>query len=130
MSANQLNDVSATKENMLHASRAVDDQLNAEMVREAAAYVRARLPPDLAPVVAVVCGIGFSSIAQSLTDSVRLAFVDIPHFPTSTIEGHEGARLFVERGLASHGPHMFQYTKYLSTSTLAFFVLLAGLVAT
>lgn len=70
----------------------VSELLSAEMVQEAAAKVRARFPPDFAPVAAVVCGSGLSSIAKALTDSVHIAFADIPHFPTSTIAGHEGAR--------------------------------------
>lgn len=67
-----------------------NDQLSVEIVREAAEYVRARFPSDFAPAAAVVCGSGLSSIAESLTDCVRIAFADIPHFPKSTVESHEG----------------------------------------
>lgn len=90
MSANHVS--GTTGSDSVPPSRKADatDQLNAEMVREAASYVRTLLPRDFAPVVAVVCGSGLASIADSLSDVVRIAFADIPHFPTSTVVGHAG----------------------------------------
>lgn len=79
---------------MLPRKAGVDDQLSAEMVQAAAAYVRARFPRDFEPAAAVVCGTGLASIADSLVDAVRIAFADIPHFPTSSVGGHKGSHHF------------------------------------
>lgn len=42
------------------------------------------------PQFAVILGSGLGSFAELLTESVELAYHDIPHFPLSTVDGHEG----------------------------------------
>ena len=49
---------------------------------EAAAFVRGR--SRLRPTVGLVLGSGLGAFAQSLTDSVRVPYGQIPHFPTAT----------------------------------------------
>lgn len=50
--------------------------------------VRERTP--LVPKVALVLGSGLGSIADAVTDPVVIPFGDIPGFPVSTVEGHDG----------------------------------------
>lgn len=44
----------------------------------------------LKPEVALILGSGLSSIADSVSDAVRIPFGEIPHFAKSTVEGHKG----------------------------------------
>lgn len=46
------------------------------------------------PTLAVVLGSGLGRLADSLTDSVEIPFSKIPHFPCSTVQGHEGSLVF------------------------------------
>jgi purine-nucleoside phosphorylase len=56
---------------------------------EAANAIRSRTP--LRPAVGVVLGSGLGAFADSLEGASSLPFREIPHFPTSTVEGHSGA---------------------------------------
>jgi purine-nucleoside phosphorylase len=58
-------------------------------VQEAADFVRARLG-KLVPRVGVVLGSGLGSVANGVTEAVRIPYREIPHFPQSTVEGHAG----------------------------------------
>lgn len=69
----------------IEPSRVLDEFSRAE---EAAAFVRSKT--KLRPKIALVLGSGLGSFADRLTDSVRLPYHDIPHFPRSTAEGHAG----------------------------------------
>jgi len=60
----------------------------------AAAAVRERA--DLQPKVGLILGSGLSSLADAVEDGVAIPYDDIPHFPTTTVEGHAG-RLVVGR---------------------------------
>src|SRR5579875_3980342 len=55
---------------------------------EAAACIRKRSP--LQPRIAVVLGSGLGSFASSLSHSKCMRFSEAPHFPVSTVAGHEG----------------------------------------
>ncbi|HXV64728.1 MAG TPA: purine-nucleoside phosphorylase [Vicinamibacteria bacterium] len=63
-----------------------------EEIREAVTYVGSRT--KLRPRVAVVLGSGLGAFASDLSDATSLSYADIPHFPSSTVEGHQGS-LFV-----------------------------------
>jgi purine-nucleoside phosphorylase len=56
---------------------------------EAAAAVRARTA--LAPSIGLVLGSGLGAFADSLEGGVAVPYAEIPHFPASTVAGHEGA---------------------------------------
>ena len=49
-----------------------------------------RQASSLQPRVAIVLGSGLSAVADAVTGSVRIPFGDIPHFPVSSIVGHQG----------------------------------------
>ncbi len=60
-----------------------------ERLDEAAAVVRGRTP--LRPAIGVVLGSGLGAFADALEEAVAVPFVEIPHFPASTVVGHSGA---------------------------------------
>ena len=60
----------------------------------AAAAVRERTV--LLPRVGLILGSGLNALADAVVDGVSIPYADIPHFPTTTVEGHAG-RLVVGR---------------------------------
>ena len=56
---------------------------------EAARYVQAKAH-SRAPRVAVVLGSGLGGVADAVEDAIDIPFGEIPHFVTSTVEGHDG----------------------------------------
>jgi purine-nucleoside phosphorylase len=59
-------------------------------VRAAAEHLRSRLGTEK-PVAALILGSGLGSLADRITDPVRVPFADIPGFPSATVTGHAGA---------------------------------------
>jgi purine-nucleoside phosphorylase len=59
------------------------------MVAAAAEAVRRRLG-GRSPGVAIVLGSGLGQFAERLTDTVRIPYGEIPHFPAPTVIGHSG----------------------------------------
>lgn len=45
---------------------------------------------DTRPVAAIVLGTGLGGIANGIKSAKRIAYEDIPHFPTSTVDAHAG----------------------------------------
>jgi purine-nucleoside phosphorylase len=58
-------------------------------VSEAAAFLRAIAGP-FNPQVGIVLGSGLGSVADAVTESVVVPYVEIPHFPRCTVDGHKG----------------------------------------
>jgi purine-nucleoside phosphorylase len=56
---------------------------------EAAAHFLAT-KVDEPPTVAVVLGSGLGGLADRLTNPVVISYAEIPHFPTPTVQGHQG----------------------------------------
>ena len=63
-----------------------------EKILSAAQFLRSRIP--FTPEIALVLGSGLGDFADSLEDSVRIPYADIPNFPQPTVEGHTGAFVF------------------------------------
>lgn len=61
-------------------------------VQKAARYLRARAAA--APTVGVVLGSGLSALARDLEGARAIPYAAIPHFPTSTVEGHASRLVF------------------------------------
>ncbi len=59
-----------------------------ETFQEAANHIASII--QCVPRFGIILGSGLGSFADLLTDRVELAYHDIPHFPLSTVEGHEG----------------------------------------
>jgi len=59
-----------------------------ENLDESKRFIESRT--KLKPEVALILGSGLSSIADAVSDAVRIPFSQIPHFAKSTVEGHKG----------------------------------------
>ncbi len=67
------------------AASASDEFSRAE---EAAQFILERT--SLRPRIGLVLGSGLGAVADGLSDAVGIPYEEIPHFPTSTAEGHAG----------------------------------------
>lgn len=59
-----------------------------EYIQEAADYISSKI--SVKPIFGIILGSGLGAFADELKSASSIAFKDIPHFPVSTIEGHEG----------------------------------------
>ena len=50
------------------------------------------------PKIAIVLGTGLGQLASEITDTYDFPYKDIPHFPVSTVEGHDGRLIFGKLG--------------------------------
>jgi purine-nucleoside phosphorylase len=57
-------------------------------VEEAAKVIREQC--SLEPQVGIILGTGLSGLSDQIEVEARIAYKDIPHFPTSTVESHAG----------------------------------------
>uniref|UniRef100_A0A3Q2QLS3 Purine nucleoside phosphorylase n=1 Tax=Fundulus heteroclitus TaxID=8078 RepID=A0A3Q2QLS3_FUNHE len=46
------------------------------------------------PKVAIICGSGLGGLAELLDEKIMFPYEGIPHFPTSTVQGHAGRLVF------------------------------------
>ncbi len=53
-----------------------------------------RRQSDIVPKVGLILGSGLNALANAVENAVTLPFDDIPHFPVSTVEGHQGRLVF------------------------------------
>jgi purine-nucleoside phosphorylase len=60
-----------------------------EQIKEAATYIRNRLG-EMNPVIGLVLGSGLGDMANQIEQPIAIDYHDVPHFPVSTVEGHEG----------------------------------------
>jgi len=63
-----------------------------DQAAEAARYIAAA-SQGRTPRVAVVLGSGLGGVAETLKDGVEIPYSEIPHFVSSTVQGHEGKLL-------------------------------------
>lgn len=66
----------------------MEPTLTSQHYAEAANAIRrvARVKPS----IGIILGSGLSALADAVEDPISIAFGDIPHFPVSTIPGHQG----------------------------------------
>ncbi|MBA9085424.1 purine-nucleoside phosphorylase [Fontibacillus solani] len=69
----------------------MSNTLTKAMIQEAADYIRSR--GDVAPKVGLILGSGLGVLADYIEEAIEIDYKDIPHFPTSTVEGHAGELL-------------------------------------
>jgi purine-nucleoside phosphorylase len=60
-----------------------------DQIKEAAAYITNRLDGKK-PVIGLVLGSGLGDMAHQVEHGIAIEYHEIPHFPVSTVEGHEG----------------------------------------
>ncbi len=63
-------------------------QFTMSQFNEAVAAIRART--DIRPTVGLILGSGLNQLADAIQDAVKIPFQEIPHFPVSTVQGHQG----------------------------------------
>ncbi|XP_028665437.1 purine nucleoside phosphorylase 6 [Erpetoichthys calabaricus] len=63
-----------------------------EEYKESAEWLLAHT--DKRPELVIICGSGLGTLAEQLEDKTSFKYQDIPHFPLSTVPGHEGRLVF------------------------------------
>jgi purine-nucleoside phosphorylase len=64
----------------------------AEQVEEALVSIKAKV--DIVPELGLVLGSGLGFLADHFEEAITIPYQEIPHFPLSTIVGHEGSMVF------------------------------------
>lgn len=59
---------------------------------ESAAFIRSKISQK--PEVAVILGTGLGNLTQRIEGAESIAYADIPHFPKTTVESHQGCLVF------------------------------------
>ncbi len=67
-----------------------------ERIKETAQWLRSRM--TIKPKVAIVLGTGLGQLTSEFSDTYDFQYKDIPHFPVSTVEGHDGRLIFGRLG--------------------------------
>ena len=65
-------------------------------INEAVTYIQSRYSTK--PVAGIVLGSGLGSFTGEIKIEAEITYNDIPHFPVSTVEGHDGKLIFGELG--------------------------------
>jgi len=65
--------------------------INQTVIQEAAAYIQSKT--EVKPEVGLILGSGLGVLADLIQDGISIPYQDIPHFPVSTVEGHDGELL-------------------------------------
>ena len=60
-----------------------------ERVQAAAAAIK-KILPARKPRAAVILGTGLGGLAKQIKDAREIPYEEVPHFPTSTVDSHEG----------------------------------------
>lgn len=60
-----------------------------EKIKEAANFIEQRLG-NVKPVIGLVLGSGLGDMANQVEQPIAIDYSEVPHFPVSTVEGHEG----------------------------------------
>lgn len=64
---------------------------NQGTIQEAASYIQSK--SGIQPEIGLILGSGLGILADLIEDGISIPYQDIPHFPVSTVEGHEGELL-------------------------------------
>ncbi len=64
------------------------DWITIEQIKESAQAILTQCP--LKPQIGIVLGSGLGEIAKAVEDATTIPFKDIPHWPVSTVPGHQG----------------------------------------
>ncbi|EGD79701.1 inosine guanosine and xanthosine phosphorylase [Salpingoeca rosetta] len=67
-----------------------------EKLEQAVAFIQSKFPTK--PVIGIICGSGLGGLADLVKEPTRLTYSEIPHFPTSTVAGHDGSLILGELG--------------------------------
>ncbi|MEE9552746.1 MAG: purine-nucleoside phosphorylase [candidate division Zixibacteria bacterium] len=65
-------------------------------IDEAVKYIKTKTKAE--PAIGIILGTGLGALAEEIGHDLDIEYVDIPHFPTSTVESHKGRLLFGKLG--------------------------------
>lgn len=63
-----------------------------EKIKDTVAFIRPRV--NIQPVTGIILGSGLGKLADEIEHARVISYNDIPNFPKSTVEGHEGKLIF------------------------------------
>ncbi len=63
-----------------------------EMIGDAVGFIRARTPS--APGIGIILGTGLGGLVREIAVETVIDYAEIPHFPLSTVESHQGKLIF------------------------------------
>jgi purine-nucleoside phosphorylase len=66
----------------------MDEFMTMDALEEAVSAIREET--DLEPRVGMILGSGLNELAESVENATYIHFTEIPHFPVSTVQGHQG----------------------------------------
>ena len=67
-----------------------------EKIQETAAYLKSKMSSQ--PKTAIILGTGLGSLVHEITNKYEINYTEIPNFPISTVEGHNGKLIFGKLG--------------------------------
>lgn len=67
----------------------MEGQSYLSQIQEATSYIKQRMN-GISPEFGFILGSGLGDMAYQIEHAIRIEYGDIPHFPVSTVEGHEG----------------------------------------
>lgn len=67
-----------------------------QQLEETVGYIRNLIPDDAG--IGLILGSGLGNLANEIQIEKEIAYRDIPHFPISTVEGHQGKLIFGSLG--------------------------------
>ena len=75
------------------------------MAEQAATYITSLLPETLPrPEIGIICGSGLSGLISTFyAPQISIPYADIPHFPVSTVPGHQSRLVFGTMGETRKG---------------------------
>lgn len=62
--------------------------MNLSVIKEASNFIEDKL--ETTPEIGLILGSGLGVLAEEITNATKIPYTDIPHFPQSTVAGHEG----------------------------------------
>lgn len=99
-------------------------------IKNASAYIKSKTGESFSPEICIVLGSGLGPLASDVTDEISIPYADIPGFPRSTVQGHEG-RLLAGK-LEGKDVFMmsgrFHYYEGYDTSVVTFYVRVMALL--
>ncbi len=63
-------------------------------IKETANFIQQRI--NVTPEIGIILGTGLGGVVNEINIKHSIAYEDIPHFPISTVEGHQGKLIFGE----------------------------------
>ena len=71
-----------------------------EQLKETILWMKERI--HVIPEIAVILGSGLGDLVKSIAIQKAFPYEEIPHFPLSTVEGHQGRLIFGQLGTNSN----------------------------